>query len=100
MSKVVFAMVVAGIKATHEAGDAVCVIDVTRDFDMVAATAAGAQTDRLLFSQPDEAAQAAEIIECLARSGAISLVMVLGDAGDLSKAASIAKRTGTRIVQF
>lgn len=100
MDQIVLAMVVAGIKAAHEAGDAACIVDMTRTFDAVQAHAAGMDTDRLLFSTPDNAEQAGEIIVSLARSGAVRLLIALGDVGDISHAAPIAGRTEMRIVRL
>jgi len=66
------------IAAAQEAGNVVCVVDMVRSFDPVSARAAGVNVERLLVSQPDHEGQAFEILESLARSGAIDIIVAVG----------------------
>jgi recombination protein RecA len=86
---------VAPVLAAQIAGKVVCVIDMTREFDVVYAAELGVNTERLLVSQPDDAAQGAEILETLARSGAVDLIQVVGWMGELPRVAvDSAMKTG------
>lgn len=61
----------------HDRGKGcVCVIDAAQTLDIARARQLGVDMDRLLVSQPDTVEQALEIIETLARSGAVDLVVV------------------------
>jgi recombination protein RecA len=51
-------------------------IDAEHTLDIDAAHRLGVDTGRLLISQPDNAEQALEIVETIARSGAVDLVVV------------------------
>lgn len=80
-----FTALVAPIIAAQSVGKVVCVIDMTREFNVVCAAEFGVNVARLLVSQPDDAEQGAEILETLARSGAIDLVEILGWYGELPR---------------
>lgn len=56
-------------------------IDVEHAFDMTYAKSIGVDVDKLWFSQPDTAEQAFEIIEGLADSGEVSLIVLDSVAG-------------------
>lgn len=66
------------IAASQDAGRIVCVVDMARAFDPVTAKASGVNVERLLVSWPDHEGQAFEIIESLARSGAIDVIVAVG----------------------
>lgn len=66
------------IAASQEAGKVVCVVDMARSFDPVSARAAGVNVGDLLVSHPDHEGQAFEILESLARSGAIDIIVAVG----------------------
>jgi recombination protein RecA len=51
-------------------------IDVEHAFDPIYAKALGIDLDKLIISQPDNAEQAFDIIETLARSGALDLIIL------------------------
>lgn len=86
------------IAAAQDAGKVVCIVDVTRVFDAVTASASGVEMPRLLLSQPDNADQAFEIIESLARSGAVDIILAVGGLPyGASHLRSFANRTNTEI---
>lgn len=86
------------IAASQDAGKVVCVIDTARAFDVETARAAGVNVSRLLVSQPDNEVQAFEIIECLARSGAVDIIVAMGGLPrGASHLRSFAARTNTEI---
>jgi recombination protein RecA len=64
------------IASAQKNGDACAIIDCARRCDIMRAKSLGVDASRVLVSQPDNGAQAAEIIESLARSGAVDLVVV------------------------
>ena len=52
--------------------------DMNRTLDLGAAVAEGVNVERLLVSQPDDAAQLVEIFDILAKSGAVGRFFVFG----------------------
>jgi recombination protein RecA len=87
MNTAKFTALVAPIIAAQSVGKVVCVIDMTREFNVLYAAELGVNVARLLVSQPDDAEQGAEILETLARSGAIDIVEILGWSGELPRKA-------------
>jgi recombination protein RecA len=86
------------IAAAQDAGKIVCIVDVTRVFDAATASASGVDMPRLLVSQPDTGDQAFEIIESLARSGAVDIILAVGGLPfGSSHLRSFASRTNTDI---
>lgn len=86
------------IAAAQDAGKIVCIVDVARVFDAVTASASGVDMPRLLLSQPDNADQAFEIIESLARSGAVDIILAIGGLPHgASHLRNFANRTNTEI---
>ena len=59
---------------------------------------AGVSMSRLLLSAPDNAEQAAEIVETLVRSGAAGVVIVRGYVEMDPEIEQLAHRTGTRLI--
>lgn len=53
-------------------------LDMSRTLDLDAAAAANVNVERLLVSQPDDAAQLVEIFDILAKSGAVGRFFVFG----------------------
>ncbi len=72
-------------QAQKEGGEA-AFIDVEHALDPVYAKALGVDIDSLLVSQPDTGEQALEIVEALARSGAIDIVVIDSVAAMVTKA--------------
>jgi len=70
------ALALQAVAEAQKAGGVVAIIDTEHAFDAAAAVALGIDTEKLLVSQPDSAEQALEIIEMLAKSGAVDLVVV------------------------
>lgn len=87
--------------AASQHGRVVALVDTRRIFDIEAARAAGVDVARLLVAQPDDDRQAFEIVECLARSGAVDTITVLGSitapVGAALRLHSIANRTNTSL---
>ena len=52
--------------------------DMSRTLDLGAAVAEGVNVERLLVSQPDDAAQLVEIFDILATSGAVGRFFIFG----------------------
>jgi recombination protein RecA len=111
------------IAQAQQKGQVCAFIDAEHALDLRYAAALGVQTDQLLVSQPDHGEQALEIVDSLARSGAIGLIVVdsvaalipkaelEGDMGDahmglqarlmsqaMRKLSGVAAQTGTSIV--
>jgi RecA/RadA recombinase len=86
------------IAAAQDADKVVCMVDMARIFDPESANAAGVSVERLLVSQPDTEGQAFEIIESLARSGAVDIILAVGGLPfGSSHLRSFASRTNTDI---
>ena len=87
------------IAASQNAGRIVCVVDMAQAFDPCAANAAGVKVDRLLVSQPSSDGQAFDIIESLARSGAVDIIAVIGGMPHAcgARLRTIAAQTATEI---
>lgn len=64
------------IAEAQKRGGIAAFIDAEHAFDRRWAKRVGVQLDALLFSQPDDAEQALEIVETLVRSGAVDVVVV------------------------
>jgi recombination protein RecA len=58
------------------AGGTAAFIDAEHALDTIYASALGVRVDKLLLAQPDDGEQALDIVEALARSGAVDLVVV------------------------
>lgn len=73
---------------------------LARKFDAMAAKEHGVNVERLLVSQPGNAAQAVEIAETIARSGAVDVLFVLGElpAEDVARLRAAAARTETSLM--
>jgi recombination protein RecA len=86
------------IKQAQNNGKIVCVVAMD-SVDMCALRAAGVNVPRLLVSQPDNAAQAAEIVETLVRSGTVDIIAVPAciAADAMVRIRDYAARTGTKI---
>jgi RecA/RadA recombinase len=87
------------IKIAQDNGKTICIVDVSRTFDLLATRAAGADVEKLLISQPDNAKQAREITESVARSGVAEIIVIHGTITGWAHAAILeaAKRFGTEI---
>lgn len=87
------------IKAALEANKTICIVDANRTFDLLATRAAGVDVEKLLISQPDNAKQAREITESIARSGVAEIIVIYGTITGWAHAAILeaAKRFGTEI---
>ncbi len=66
------------IKATQDAGDAACVVDLIGEFDAAACREAGIDVGKLLVSRPDGERQARHILSAVAASGTVALFVVYG----------------------
>jgi len=111
------------MREAQRAGGVAAFIDAEHAFDVGYARAIGVDTERLLVSQPDNGEQALEIVEVLARSAAVDVIVVdsvaaltpkaeiEGDMGDphmglqarlmsqaLRKVTGIAYRTDTTLI--
>ena len=111
------------MREAQRAGGVAAFIDAEHAFDVTYARSIGVDTERLLVSQPDSGEQALEIVEVLARSGAVDVVVIdsvaaltpkaeiEGDMGDphmglqarlmsqaLRKLTGIAHRTDTALI--
>jgi recombination protein RecA len=64
------------IAEAQRRGGIAAFIDAEHAFDRSWAKRVGVQLDALLFSQPDDAEQALEIVETLVRSGAVDVIVV------------------------
>jgi len=64
------------IKEDQKAGGTAAFIDAEHALDPVYAANIGVDVDNLILSQPDYGEQALEIVETLARSGAVSLIVI------------------------
>ena len=64
------------VAEAQKLGGEAAFIDAEHALDPVYAAALGVDIDSLLVSQPDDGEQALEIVECLARSGAIDIIIV------------------------
>jgi recombination protein RecA len=64
------------IASCQAAGGAVAFVDADQSINLTYARRAGVQIDDLLVSQPDSAEQALALVESLAASGAVALVVV------------------------
>ena len=74
------------IAETQKLGGMAAFIDVEHALDPVYAKSLGVDIDRLIVSQPDTGEQALEIMETLARSGAIDIVVLDSVAAMVTKA--------------
>lgn len=74
------------IAETQKLGGMAAFIDVEHALDPVYAKSLGADIDHLIVSQPDTGEQALEIMETLARSGAIDIVVLDSVAAMVTKA--------------
>ncbi len=74
------------IAETQKLGGMAAFIDVEHALDPVYAKSLGVDIDHLIVSQPDTGEQALEIMETLARSGAIDIVVLDSVAGMVTKA--------------
>lgn len=74
------------IAETQKLGGMAAFIDVEHALDPVYAKALGVDIDHLIVSQPDTGEQALEIMETLARSGAIDIVVLDSVAAMVTKA--------------
>ena len=74
------------IAETQKLGGMVAFIDVEHALDPVYAKSLGVDIDHLIVSQPDTGEQALEIMETLARSGAIDIVVLDSVAAMVTKA--------------
>ena len=74
------------VAETQKAGGTAAFIDVEHALDPVYARQLGVDIDSLLVSQPDSGEQALEIMETLARSGAIDIVVLDSVAAMVTKA--------------
>lgn len=91
---------VAPILASQARRNVTCVIDMTRELDLVRASELGVNTERLLVSQPDDVQQGTEILETLARSGACDMI-VIGWPGELPRVSvDCAARSGCALVSL
>ena len=111
------------VASAQAAGGIAAFVDAGHTLDMRYAAAVGVAVDNLYLSQPDTGEQALEIVEILARSGGVDLIVVdsvnaltpraqiEGDAGDeysgiqarlmsqaLRKLTAVAHRTGTSLL--
>jgi recombination protein RecA len=64
------------VAEVHKAGGLAAFIDAEHAFDLRYARALGVDMKRLLVSQPDHGEQALDIVEMLARSGEVDLIVV------------------------
>ncbi|WP_437680759.1 recombinase RecA [Sorangium sp. So ce131] len=64
------------MREAQRAGGMAAFIDAEHAFDVTYARAIGVDTERLLVSQPDSGEQALEIVEMLARSTAVDVIVV------------------------
>ncbi|GIX06302.1 MAG: DNA recombination/repair protein RecA [Candidatus Poribacteria bacterium] len=64
------------IAEAQKRGGVAAFIDAEHAFDRFWAKRIGVNLDRLLFSQPDDAEQALEIVETLVRSGAVDVIVI------------------------
>jgi recombination protein RecA len=64
------------MREAQRCGGVAAFIDAEHAFDVTYARAIGVDTERLLVSQPDSGEQALEIVEMLARSGAVDVIVV------------------------
>jgi recombination protein RecA len=64
------------IAEVQKQGDMAAFIDAEHAFDPSYAAALGVDMDKLIFSQPNSAEQALEIVEMLVRSGAVKLIVI------------------------
>lgn len=64
------------IAEVQGAGGKAAYIDVEHAFDPAYASAIGINTESLLFSQPDSGEQALNIVDTLARTGALQLIVI------------------------
>lgn len=87
------------IKIAQDANKTICIVDVSRTFDLIAARAAGADVEKLLIAQPDNAKQARETTESVARSGVADVIVIHGTITGWAHAAILeaAKRSKTEI---
>lgn len=85
---------IAALLAAQKAGRTPALIDGAHTFDEVEAAAEGLDVSRLLVSQPDTMEQAFEIVESLARSGAVDLVVVDGMPPGEDPARIVSERMG------
>ncbi len=117
------ALVLRAIAECQRAGGMAAFVDAEHALEVAKAAELGVSLEKLLVSQPDNAEQGLEIVEVLARSGAVDLIVVdsvaalvpraevEGESGDqhvglqarlmgqaLRKLTAIAHRTGTCIV--
>ena len=66
----------AALVQVQQAGGVAALIDMAHEFHPPAAQAMGLKLEELLVSQPDDGAQALQIVETLARSGAVDLIVI------------------------
>ena len=64
------------VAEAQQAGGEAAFVDAEHALDPVYAAALGVDVDSLLVSQPDDGEQALEIVEALARSGALDVIVV------------------------
>lgn len=69
-------LTIHAIAEVQKAGWVAAFVDAEHAFDPAYATKLGVNIDELIFSQPDYGEQALEIVEALARSGAVDLIVV------------------------
>jgi len=69
-------LTIHAIAEMQKAGWIAAFVDAEHAFDPAYATKLGVNIDELIFSQPDYGEQALEIVEALARSGAVDLIVV------------------------
>lgn len=87
------------IAASQEPNRVVALVDTLGAFEPTAAKAACVDVARLLVAQPDNESQAFDIIDALARSGAVDAIIVFGSIRQASAKhlRAHAERTGTEI---
>ena len=90
------------IVTAQNAGKNVAVVDLAHAFDIDVAKVAGVNVEQLIVSQPDTMPQAAEIGEVLALSGAINLLVIIGEMStrQLVRVRECASRTGAEVATF
>ena len=64
------------VAEVQKSGGQAAFVDAEHALDPVYAAALGVEADSLLVSQPDDGEQALEIVEALARSGAVDIIVV------------------------
>lgn len=64
------------IAETQAAGKVAAFIDAEHAFDPIYAAALGVDMNQLIFSQPSSAEEALEVVDTLAKSGALSLIVI------------------------